>query len=209
MKNIKINKSCVWIGIGIDIPKGTNLYNECIYINKLLSKKYGNTLLFSEDESVHLNFYDLDIPRNNLNEIKLKLKKIASRIKSFEVSLKSISYFPFGLFYIEVENEDNLSKLHQTIVKTISPLKGNCLCQDYLQPHRKYNQAQKYMLKQHGNPHVLSQFLPHITLGFAKDKNLKSIQDEIKLIFKEDVLKIDNIHIVIGKDEKKEFITLS
>jgi len=200
------SKKCVWIGIGSDVQKESNLYAECININKLLSERYGNSVRFSEVEAPHLNFYDLDVPKNNLNEIVLEISKIASDTRRFNLQIKTINYFPFGLFFIDLENIPALSNLHKNIVKTASPLKENCICEDYLQPHRKYNSIQKSMLKLHGNPHVLSQFMPHITLGLVRNQNLQSIQKEIKPILTETMLKVNNIHVVVEENEKRKVI---
>jgi len=194
---------CIWIGIGVDIKKKDNLYKEWTSINKILSNGSANTLSFSENRLAHLNLYDLDIPKDNLNKIQEELNKIATQMKSFGVPIKAVRHFPFGLFYIEVEKSKPLLKLHKTIVEKISPLKADCICQDYLEPHRKYNQTQKLMLKKYGNPHVLSQFSPHITLSFTKNKNLQSIQKEARIKLTENTLRVDDFHVVT---EKREYV---
>ena len=199
---------CVWIGIGANIQKESNLYTECILMNKLLSEKYGNLICFSESkmELPHLNFYDLNVPQKNLDEILLRISNLVLEIRSFDVKVKSIDYFPFGLFFLKIENIPALLNLHKLIVKTVSPLKGNCMCEDYLQSHRKYNSTQKSMLKLYGNPHVLSQFMPHVTLGLTQEKNLQSIQKEMGPILTECVLKVKNIHIIVEMDRNKKII---
>jgi len=203
--NLSDNNRCVWIGIGTDIPKESNLYAECVSINKLLSEKYGNSILFSEAKMQlpHLNFYDLNVLKKNLDEISLKIDHLVSGIRSFDVKVKSINYFPFGLFFLKIENTSVLSNLHKLIVEAVSPLKENCICEDYLQLHRKYNLTQKSMLKLHGNPYVLSQFIPHVTLGLTQAKNLRLIKKEIRPILTDFVLKVKNIHIVVELDRKK------
>jgi len=80
------------------------------------------------------------------------------------------------------------------------------MCEDYLQSHRKYNSTQKSMLKLYGNPHVLSQFMPHVTLGLTQEKNLQSIQKEMGPILTECVLKVKNIHIIVEMDRNKKII---
>jgi 2'-5' RNA ligase len=200
-----VAEKCVWIGIGTNIKKEDNLYIECKAINNLLTKKYGNLILFSKTNEPHLNLYDLDIPKKNLKQIKDIIQKIASNYDSFELKIKSVNYFPFGLFFIEIENDKILQELHEKIVKEVSQLKGDCICEDYLKPQRNYDSEQKDMLQCYGNPHVLKQFKPHITLGLAKGKNLDLIRLEIEKLLKSRTFLIDNFHIVVEENKNKLF----
>lgn len=74
--------------------------------------------------------------------------------------------FRSGVVYLSIKKNSTLCDLQEKIVKTVSPFKEDCICVDYLKPGRNYAQGQKEMSKLHGNPFVLSEFNPHITVGF-------------------------------------------
>ena len=176
-----LNKKCVWIGIGVKIHKEAKLCYECREMSQFLYEKYENLIMFSKTNEPHLNIHDLDVPKDNLNLIADKIRTIISNQTVFEVKIKQINYFTFGVFFIELENNENLQRLHKDIVKSVSLLKEKCVCEDYLKPKRIYTLEQKAMLKQYGNPHVIKQFKPHITSGLTKKKNIDSIKKELAL----------------------------
>ncbi|MEK6855812.1 MAG: 2'-5' RNA ligase family protein [Nanoarchaeota archaeon] len=200
-----VDEKCVWIGIGMDI-KDKELYEECKKINKKLVKEYGSSIIFSKNNMPHLNLYDLSVPKKNLPEIVKRLKKIALNRESFDVDITGINYFPFGLFFIELKINNFLYELHKLIVNEITQLKGNGICEDYLEPVRKYNPNQKEMLKNHGNPFVLSEFKPHITLGLIKENNLDYVKKELTPLFTKRKFTVDNIHIVVEDENRKKVI---
>lgn len=191
---------CTWIGIGIDIPKQSSLYDECIRINSLLNKIYGNVAVFSQENRPHLNLYDLSVPQEKLGEIKKLLQTVVSKLPPFHVDISTIDRFHFGLFFLDVDSSQELFRLHKEIVEVISPLRGKCVCKDYLQPHRKYTTEQKQMLTLHGNPHVLSQFRPHISIGFipdSKESDLSLIRKEVAKIIKTKDFIANRIELVV------------
>ena len=196
------NQDCVWVGIGVNIQKSTSLYQTCLRLNKVLRKEYGSTLRFLGSEVPHLNLYDLDVPRDNLRTIVERLQTLLQGQKSFNVKIKPLNYFPFGLFFLEIETTTQLSHLHRALVEAISPLKGECVCEDYLQPHRSLDSEQNAVLKLHGNPYVLGCFKPHITVGHIRnqDQNLDSIRRELNTINKTKELLINNIHVVFEEN---------
>jgi len=188
---------CVWIGIGVEIKKGTNLYKECLEINGFFSREHGSKIIFSDNEVPHLNIYDLSVPEENISSISQALRSIVDNQGKFTVKINSIGHFPFGLFFLEVENNNILKDLHTQIVGAINPLRGDCIDPDYSQPHRKYTTQQKESLNQYGNPHVLELFKPHITLGHIKDNvDLNVIEKKLESIRMINEFDIDNITLV-------------
>jgi len=201
MSKIENNK-CIWIGIGIDVNKNSKFYSDLTLMNGLL-KKYENEIIFSENNLPHLNLYDFDIPKNNLEIIIARIGKVISKTKKFSLKIKGVNYFNFGIVFIEFEENSKLIKIHKKIVNSVYSLKGNCTCKDYLDKNRDYDKKQKELLKKYGNPHILSNFKPHITLGLIRGQNLEKIKEYLKKILKIGSFEVNNINIV--KEENKNY----
>ncbi len=203
---VEQNQNCIWIGIGVDVLEGSGLYGRIIEMNCLLVEKYGAEKNFAGSEHPHLNLYDLSVPKENVELITESIKSISEEQRSFTVKIRGINYFHFGLVFLEVEKNDTLGKLHGKIVEDVVKLKGDCIVNDYLAPHRKYNAKQKELLMQYGNPHILDQFQPHITIGHIRNQEnkLKAIQEELNKLITVTEFKIDNVHIVAENEKSKE-----
>ena len=202
-KNVK-KEECIWIGIGFDILKKSELYYDIIEVNKILVKKYGSKTDLNKNYP-HLNLYDLSIPKENLKEIILKIKTILINQKSFIIKIKKVNYFPFGIVFLEIEQNKELEKLHKKIVREVSKLNGKCIDKDYLAPHRTYTKKQKELLIRYGNPFVLDQFKPHITIGFVNNQKdiLINICRELNTYIKSNKFQVDCIQVVSGEKHKK------
>ena len=204
------NKNCIWIGIGTDVKKESSLYRTLKAANTQLVKEHKGKDSFAGSDYPHLNFYDLSVPRENLNIITRKINEIAVDQKSFVLKIGKVNYFPFGLFFLEIERNEVLSHFHKKIVEEISQLKGDCIDKDYVSPHRKYTEEQRKSLIKYGNPHVLDQFQPHITIGLINDQKdkLTKISEELNSMFQLEEFHIDNIHITIGDEKKRKLFKL-
>jgi 2'-5' RNA ligase len=203
------NKTCVWIGIGANIPETSRLGEAIGAAHALLRKKYDSRPGFSGSSRSHLNLYDLSVPRQNLKAVVETVKMIAAAQKSFTLRTGEVDYFPFGLFFVETLKNSKLIVLHKKLVAQVSALKGDCIDPDYLEPRRKYSVEQKRILMRYGNPHVLDFFHPHITIGQVNSGNLKSIKKELNGLFGEEKLIMDHLRITIenkaGKKVTKRF----
>jgi 2'-5' RNA ligase len=202
------NQNCIWVGIGIDVSEETELNRVVVEMNNLLAEKYGASKDFTGSNHPHLNLYDLSVPIENLELIIEKVREISEINKGFEVEIGEVNYFPFGLFFLEISKNDALNKLHKRIVEELVKLKGKCIDEDYLAPYRKYSERQKEVLMQYGNPHVLDQFQPHITIGHVKNQQdkLDTICKELSKFAPMTKLKIESVHIVT--DGEKDNRTL-
>ena len=200
------NQNCTWVGIGTDVSGESEIYRKIIETNDLLVTKYGAKKDFAGSEHPHLNLYDLSVPNENVELIAKKIKQISEEQRSFEAKVKGINYFHFGMIFLEVEKSDTLAKLHENIVEEVVKLKGDCIDENYLAPHRQYSKRQKELLMQYGNPHVLDQFQPHITIGHIRNQEnkLSEISKELNKLISVTEFKIDVVHIVEsnGKDNK-------
>src|SRR5262249_17999723 len=158
--------NCSWIGIGIELPH--LLSEQSIKINKEILAINPDSYEFSPSNRPHLNLYDLDVPESKISEIIISLGDVLKDKASFEVKILNINYFQFGAIFLELERHPALLDLHSAIVLAVAPYRGNCMCKDYLQPWRKYTQEQEKLLNAYGNPFVLNEFHPHISLGFIR-----------------------------------------
>lgn len=202
------NESCIWIGVGTDIPKESALYHTVKDANGLLVKKYNGKDGFAGSECPHLNLYDLSVPKENVNSIIEKIKEIAKEQRSFTVKTGKVNYFPFGLFFLEIEESQDLLNLHKKIVEQIVTLNGGCIDKDYLAPHRKYTQKQRDTLMKYGNPYVLDQFQPHITVGFVRnhENKLAEICKELNSLVQSQEFHVNTVHIVAGEGKEKTMV---
>ncbi|MEW5805314.1 MAG: 2'-5' RNA ligase family protein [Patescibacteria group bacterium] len=202
---VKQNQNCIWVGIGIEVPMGSQICREIIKANNLLVDKYRAKKGFSGSKHPHLNLYDLSVPNENIRLIAEKLKGISKTQKSFTVKIEDINYFHFGLIFLKIEKSDALVKLHEKIVEEVAKLKSGCIDADYLTPHRKYTARQKEMLMRYGNPFVLDQFQPHITIGHVKNQEdkLDKIRKRLRELISMTEIKIYNIHFVAGNEKDK------
>lgn len=166
------NLGCVWVGIGVNFSPNSMIYQECLRIASLLQRKYKTQPFFSKIRQPHLNIYDLSLPQKNLEIVLKRLDGLLKDQKSLELKIKSVDYFPFGLFFLKVEEKKELIVLHRNIVEIIYALKEDCICEDYSRLLDKYNSNQKDSLERFGNPYVLDLFNPHLAFGFIKDSSL-------------------------------------
>ena len=188
--------NCSWIGIGVELPP--LLTQQCGSVNAAISQINPASHKFSDTNRPHLNLYDLDVPESNISEITSALINALKDIPSFEVKIKNISYFHFGAVFFEIEKHPSLLDLHNTVVSTVYKYRGSCLCKDYLQPWRKYTQEQEGMLKEFGNPFVMNEFHPHISLGFIKASEgvLKNYVEDLRKIISITSFRVEKLSLV-------------
>lgn len=198
------NQNCIWIGIGIDVPE--DIQRIVVRMNDLLADKYGANKYFSENKHPHLNLYDLNVPRKNLELIVDKVRKISESQEKFEVEIEKVNYFPFGVFFLGIRMNNILNGLHKRMVEEVVQLKDECINEDYLAPHRQYSEKQKESLMQYGNPHVLDQFQPHITIGHVSNQHSKidAIYKELNDFVLMTKFKIERVHIVTDGEKNNK-----
>jgi len=207
MSKSQIEK-CVWIGIGIDVGN-TPIYNSLKKMNKWLISRHKNLLPFTINNRPHINLYDLSIPEKNINSVIKEIQKIVLHQKKFSISTDQPTHFLFGTFFLKLLLNKGLFGLHSDIVKKIVGLRGNCIDEDYLTLWKKYSKQEKMLLVKYGNPHVLKNFFPHITLGFIKDLKegeMLKIDGELQKFIKRTEIVIDNVYVVVGNGKKKKII---
>ncbi len=191
-----MQNNCSWIGIGVELP--SLLTQQCISVNNEISLVNPASYKFSQNNRPHLNLYDLDVPERNISEITSALNNVLSDTPSFEVKILKIGYFQFGAIFLEVEKHPLLLHLHNIVVSTVYKYKGNCVCKDYLQPWRKHTLGQTEMLEKYGNPFVLKEFQPHISVGFIKasEETLNAHVEDLNKYINISSFKIENISLV-------------
>lgn len=191
-----MQNKCSWIGIGVDLP--FSLTSQCISVNNEISLVNPTSYKFYENNRPHLNLYDLEVPERNIPEIANGLNNVLGNMSAFEVKIPKIGYFSFGAIFLEVEKHPLLINLHTKIVETVYKYKGNCICKDYMQPWRKHTHEQVEMLEKYGNPFVLKEFHPHISVGFIKapEEILKRHVENLNKLFTMSRFKIEKISLV-------------
>jgi 2'-5' RNA ligase len=202
--NDSTSKECVWIGVGIDIKPEDSYYPEIVKLSEILKQQYGSNYEFSTSNPPHINLYDIDIPKTNLEKASRSLERIAEKWKHFSVKLASIDFFKHRAVYIQCELSNPLRQLEKEIVEALADYREGCRTEDYWQPWREYNQPQINNRNKYGNPHVLDTFTPHITLGCVKTKLSQAVQ-ETKRFFVPTELSVKQIDMVI-QNSNGEFI---
>jgi|GEM_PF-2870007 len=196
-----MQNNCSWIGIGVELfPL---LTQQCTVLNTEITLINPTSYKFSENNRPHLNLYDLDAPERNTSKIISTLNSVLSDMTSFEVRILKLDYFQFGAIFLEVEKHPLLLNLHNTVVSTVYKYKGTCVCKDYSQPWRKYTPEQAEMLEKYGNPFVLKEFHPHISVGFIKasEEMLKARVENLTKYMNIRSFKIESISLVGDAEE--------
>lgn len=199
---------CAWIGIGVELSNNNSLNKECLEISNRIREINPPSTTFTKSNRPHLNLYDLDVPEENIYLISNKLNSVLKDFTSFTVKVNNIGYFVFGTVFIQLEKNPLLIELQKMVIECISPFKGQCVCQDYLQPWRKYSQGQREMLTKYGNPFVLNEYNPHITVGFIKTSKDELAKEAEKLrgYIKTDFLTVDNVTVVESKEKEYHIV---
>ncbi len=194
--NKPMQNNCKWVGIGVELVP--LLVQQCSLINTAISLINLASYKFSDTNRPHLNLYDLDVIEEDISDIIVALDRVLKDTASFRVKILKVDYFHFGSIFLEVENHPLLLDLHNTVVSTVYKYKGSCVCKDYLQPWRNYTQDQDEMLKKYGNPFVLKEFHPHISLGFIKapEKMLKTHVEGLNKMLQIDSFRIEKLSLV-------------
>jgi len=69
--------ACVWVGIGTNWTIGDNEHQTFFELNKWLVDHHNSRIIFNSTNQPHLNYYDLDVPKENLASIEGELQNIA------------------------------------------------------------------------------------------------------------------------------------
>ena len=200
--NDSTSKEGIWIGIGIDVKPEDGCYVAIIQLNEILKQKYASKYNFDMTNLPHINLYDIDIPKVNLEKASRSLQQIAEKWRYFPVKLTSIDSFTHGAIYIQCELSDNLRQLEKEIVEALVDYRDGCRTDDYWQPWREYSQEQTNNRDLYGNPHVLDTFTPHITLGYVKTELPRAVL-EIKNDFTPTEMNIGQIDMAIQNSDGK------
>ncbi len=135
--NSLTSKDCIWIGVGIDIKPNDSYYPIIARMSEILKQQYGSNYKLSTFNPPHINLYDIDIPKSNLEKVSRLLGQIAEKREYFPVKLTSIDSFKHGAIYIKCELSDHLSRLEKEIVEALTDYRDGCRTEDYWQPWRE------------------------------------------------------------------------
>lgn len=200
----------IWIAISSPLRNGL-FFKKCKDLNKKLHQLDRESFLYTKDNLPHLNLYDLNIPKKNLSKVVEELTNKLAEAHSLKIRIGKIKYFSHGVFFIAIRRDKLLATFHKDIVKTISKYKGSCICNYYLKRKNSYSRKQRLLLRKYGNPFVLSEFKPHITIGFIKDISKRcKIKSQLSKVTFQGGEVINSVQIVTeryGKiTPKKKFI---
>jgi len=166
----------LWIGIGAIIKTGDPLYSDLKKINDYLTKDMSGGFGYSDALRPHVNFYDLAVPSDSIEKIKESLTEALADQETIACKISGIGSFKFGLIYAQVEKNERLIELHQKILNAVNPYHGDVIDPDYEKLIPVLSEEQKQSLNRFGNPYM-TDFKPHITLGYLPDK--KDVMDTI------------------------------
>ena len=169
------------LNIVIYLPK--NIEEISIKSSKEIYKKGGLFYLNKKTNFPHITLYMSQFPIKNIPKIKEVLKKIASKIKTFE--LEAINYrYNTNTNYVDVEFKKTIqiNKLQNLIIKSINPLREGLLRKEdeirILNPD--LNQKIKEIINKKGTSSMGKKYFPHITLSrINKSKSKFSLNENI------------------------------
>ncbi len=196
-----MGSECVWIGIGVPVPEKSALHENLAAMSDFLATRFGDGV---GSDVFHLNLYDLAVPKENLKTIIDLLSERVGGKQRFTTKVEGVGSFPFGAIWLGLEMNPKLFDLHTLIVQNISPLRGGCIEKSYLEDNRTYTQNQKEMLARYGNPFMLGEFRPHITIGFiGKTQMIGSFVRDCGKLLTENEFLVDAINVVTNSENGK------
>ncbi len=206
MKN-EIDPNYKWLGVSAVIKENSALFFDLKKINNYLVRELSAGMAYSDHLKPHLNFYDLSVPTGNVEKIKIALDEILVSQPKIECQISEMKSFSFGLLYVEIKNNPDLDRLQKKILAAVEPFKGDRLDPDYEKRISQLNQKQVESLKKYGNPYV-TDFKPHITLGFLPDKknSMGQIIDKISFMLSVEKFTVDSIDLVAESSRKTSLI---
>ena len=192
-----------WTGVGLDILPDEAAYEEIIGLNELIRTH----TLYSFDPTnnpPHINLYDFDFPLESIEKIASSLEAISHKHQPLTLAVTGVHYFPHGSIYLGFAPTESLLDLETEVVETLNPIREGCRTDVYWQPWRKQTEAQAVNLEKYGNPHVLDTFVPHLTIGFIKDRPevLESICDNLTTQLHLKTISFNHLDL-IAKDYQK------
>lgn len=163
------------LAVGIVLYPSSEVANEAIQKSVVLEKKFAtNYVLDPKRYRPHLSLHQLAIPLYQFDELKDRIRLIASRFNSpIKVEMEGYSLFgPTGLFWDAKRETDDLWQLHSDLVVALSPLGAGYIIPDHavlLTNQVDIGEQRRLSLRKYANPLAIETFWPHITLTSCKN----------------------------------------
>lgn len=151
------------------LPEGEQ-QDELVRLSSAAAQRFPALFTLDDRHLPHLTLYQSVFPLAHKMQTYECLQSCAAHTKSFNVVLHDFSEFRGALFY-DAEKDDSLMSLHQHIVTSLNPLREGLLtdeCRKFLHDSSLSSKEQKNVMN-YGNPFVLEQYRPHVTLTKLRD----------------------------------------
>lgn len=151
-------------------------------------EKY-KTTPFIEDHPVHLTLYLTSFEKNNLNNIKTQIAKIAKTTAPFYIGTAGFSAGKSGFVMLDIQNSQSLQQLSNRVIKNLAKYRNR----DYPAPSWvKFYPSKLKSFKKYGSPNAFAEFNPHISILAADlqtDETRDSFDKDFSQIIKNSELK--------------------
>jgi 2'-5' RNA ligase len=165
------------IAIDIALIPSEEMMEKVIEINKELLKDNAPLIVLDKEKCLpHISLCMGGVDEKDIPEIDKVLGEIASQFSVFDFSAESIHTFPDGLFCSDfpIENNEELQKLHATVMKKMKPFVTQDVTLDMLSKPVGQEELTSHWVKNYPVKSSFENFKPHVTIGFGEAKKPES-----------------------------------
>lgn len=163
-----------------------------------LSKKLAHEISLRSDvffrldrkNFAHLTIYKVEFPTKNEKNFFKLLENFSKTLKPFKVHFKRF-FSEEGWVELDFEKSAHIYSVHKKIVEMISPLREGYVREKYYEqmkdPHQFPGRQREY-IETYGNPYVMSEYHPHLSLLRFKDvlvaENIQKQYNKKKMVIR-------------------------
>ncbi|OGK12768.1 hypothetical protein A3B40_00975 [Candidatus Roizmanbacteria bacterium RIFCSPLOWO2_01_FULL_37_16] len=131
--------------------------------SRLVSAKYKTNFTLERGKYCpHISLYQTRYPQKNFARINSQVEKIAAAFTPFQISLNGFSK-NWGFIFYDVEPNEVLQRLHESIVDALNPLRNNFIPDSQLRL-TGLTAKQKNSIEKYGHVFVKKTYVPHLSI---------------------------------------------
>ncbi|OGF82494.1 hypothetical protein A3B18_00755 [Candidatus Giovannonibacteria bacterium RIFCSPLOWO2_01_FULL_46_13] len=138
---------------------------QAMKLSRALKPDGGLFVLNQRLYSVHVTLYMMELPLRNLPGVKRILRMIAASQRRFKLEPLIWNQDSGGYIDVSYEKTKTLSKLQETVIKELNPLREGLLRQKDIERMNIAPRSEKRNIQKYGFRSVGAQFEPHLTIS--------------------------------------------
>lgn len=161
------------IAIGIVLLPSEEIIDKAIQINRELIKNNPENIVLDKDNCVpHISLCMAVINEGDLKKLKNSLKNALNQFNEFKLRTVKLNskINPGGQISnsFEIEHNEKLQKLHETIVREMNHFFQSDVLEEYFISPPKIKYPTTKWVREYIETSAFDKFKPHISLGFGK-----------------------------------------